>query len=172
MVNVSFTNEQLLVLNDWNDKIDPQKLVCLFNEPELEEQDLVSVLGAANALYRSGAPVISDNQYDLYISMLRNINHLHPYLNKVEPEVLAEAKTVELPQRMLSTEKAYSIKDIEKWLKRISKAAQEIEVSEQDIQIRITPKLDGYAAYDDGETLYTRGMVLEGKTSRELLSAA
>ncbi|WP_219702484.1 BRCT domain-containing protein [Marinomonas lutimaris] len=163
MVNVSFTNEQLLALNDWNDKIDPQKLVCLFNEPELEEQDLVSVLGAANALYRSGAPVISDNQYDLYISMLRNINHLHPYLNKVEPEVLAEAKTVELPQRMLSTEKAYSIKDIEKWLKRISKAAQEIEVSEQDIQIRITPKLDGYAAYDDGETLYTRGDGFRGQ---------
>jgi DNA ligase (NAD+) len=163
MINVSFTNEQLLALNGWNDKIDPEKLVYLFNESELEEQDLVSVLGAANALYRSGVPVISDNQYDLYISMLRKINHIHPYLNKVEPEVLSESKTVELPQRMLSTEKAYSIKDIEKWLKRISKAAEEIEVSEQDIQIRITPKLDGYAAYDDGETLYTRGDGFRGQ---------
>jgi DNA ligase (NAD+) len=32
-----------------------------------------------------------------------------------------------------------------------------------DIQIRVTPKLDGYAAYDDGVTLYTRGDGYKGQ---------
>lgn len=163
MLEVNFTDKQLVILKKLDNKIDSNELTKLLSKIELDSNQLVQLLSIANALYRSGEPIISDEQYDLYISMLRNINHLHPYLNKVEPEVLSESKTVELPQRMLSTEKAYSIKDIEKWLKRISKAAQEIEVSEQDIQIRITPKLDGYAAYDDGETLYTRGDGFRGQ---------
>ncbi|MGL1958526.1 MAG: helix-hairpin-helix domain-containing protein [Colwellia sp.] len=132
-------------------------MIELFGKSAPNSDELVQVLKASNALYRSGISVITDQQYDLYISMLRDINHLHPYLNNVEPEVLTEAKTVELPKRMLSTEKSYSVDDIQKWLKRILKAAQEINISEDDIQIRVTPKLDGYAAFDDGLTLYTRG---------------
>ncbi|MGO3739928.1 MAG: BRCT domain-containing protein [Marinomonas foliarum] len=163
MLDINFTDEQLAVLEKLNNEIDSNELTQWLNKTELNSDELVTLLSASNALYRAGKPIINDEQYDLYISMLRDINHLHPYLNTVEPEVLAESKTVELPQRMLSTEKAYSIKDIEKWLKRILKAAQEIEVSEQDIQIRVTPKLDGYAAYDDGETLYTRGDGFRGQ---------
>ncbi|WP_371378520.1 BRCT domain-containing protein [Thalassotalea aquiviva] len=157
MLAVNFTNDQLAVLNQLDDTLNPEELVHLFSLSELNTEQLVQVLTAANALYRSGLPVITDQQYDLYISMLKDANHLHPFLHQVEPEVLAEAKTVELPQRMLSTEKAYSLDDIKKWFKRILKAANEINVPERDIQIRVTPKLDGYAAYDDGTTLYTRG---------------
>ncbi|GAB3481072.1 BRCT domain-containing protein [Marinomonas epiphytica] len=157
MLKVTFNNEQIKTLKQLDEKIDPNELISLFNKSDLNADELVHLLTASNALYRSGVQAITDEQYDLYISMLRNINHLHPYLNQVEPEFLAEAKTVELPQRMLSTEKAYSKEDIEKWLKRILKAAQEINVPEEDIELRITPKLDGYAAFDDGTTLYTRG---------------
>lgn len=153
MIEVKFSDKQLAVFNKLDLGIEPIELRRLF----LNENELVDVLKASNALYRSGVPVITDEQYDLYISMLRNINHLHPYLNTVEPEVLIESKTVALPERMLSTEKAYSLDDIEKWLRRILKAAQEINVPEDEIQIRVTPKLDGYAAFDDGVTLYTRG---------------
>ena len=162
MFEVNFTNKQLVVLEILDKELEPNKLIELFGKPELNADELVIVLKASNALYREGNPVITDQQYDLYISMLRDINHLHPYLNTVEPEVLVEAKTVELPKRMLSTEKAYSIDDIQKWLKRILKAAQEIQVSESDILIRVTPKLDGYAAYDDGNALYTRGDGVRG----------
>jgi len=157
MLEINFTKNQLEVLKKLDEEINPNDLIKLFDKPELKSEELVQVLEASNALYRAGIQAITDEQYDLYISMLISINHLHPYLNKVEPEVLAEAKTVELPKRMLSTEKAYSLDDIQKWLKRILKAAQEINVSEDDIQIRVTPKLDGYAAFDDGTTLYTRG---------------
>jgi len=163
MLEINFTDKQLAVLKKLDNEINPNKLIMLFGKSELNSDQLILVLKASNALYRAGISVITDQQYDLYISMLREINHLHPYLNKVEPEVLAEAKTVELPKRMLSTEKAYSLDDIQKWLKRILKAAQEIQVPENDIQIRVTPKLDGYAAYDDGETLYTRGDGFRGQ---------
>ena len=163
MVEVTFTDEQQTVLEKLDFVVDPATLAQLFARPDLDEQQLVTVLKASNALYRAGIPVISDAQYDLYISMLRDINHLHPYLNAVEPEVLIEGKTVELPQRMLSTEKAYSKEEIEKWLKRILKAANEINVPENDILLRVTPKLDGYAAYDDGTTLYTRGDGFKGQ---------
>ncbi len=157
MLEINFTNEQLEVLKKLDLEIKSIELVNLFKKSELESEELIHILKASNALYRAGIPVITDEQYDFFISMLRSINHLHPYLNQVEPEVLVEAKTVELPQRMLSTEKAYSKEDIEKWIKRILKAAQEINVSEKDIFLRVTPKLDGYAAFDDGTTLYTRG---------------
>lgn len=157
MLEINFTNEQLEVLEKLGLEIKSSELVNLFKKSELESEELIHLLKASNALYRAGIPVITDEQYDFFISMLRSINHLHPYLYQVEPEVLVEAKTVELPQRMLSTEKAYSKEDIEKWIKRILKAAQEINVPEKDIFLRVTPKLDGYAAFDDGTTLYTRG---------------
>lgn len=157
MLKVTFNNEQINTLNNLDKEINLKDLTSLFSKSNLNSEELVQILKASNALYRAGIQVITDEQYDLYISMLRDINHLHPYLNQVEPEALAEAKTVELPQRMLSTEKAYSKEDIEKWLKRILKAAQEINVPEEEIELRVTPKLDGYAAFDDGTTLYTRG---------------
>ncbi|GAA6172947.1 NAD-dependent DNA ligase LigA [Colwellia sp. KU-HH00111] len=157
MITTHFNDEQLAILKTFDSNLNPKHISALFEKSELTSQELVQLLQASNALYRAGTPVLTDQQYDLYTSMLRELNHLHPFLNQVEPEVLAEAKTVELPQRMLSTEKAYTVADIEKWLKRILKAADEINVSEDEIELRVTPKLDGYAAYDDGTKLYTRG---------------
>jgi DNA ligase (NAD+) len=157
MLSIHFSLEQIEILNQFDTTLDPNLLKQLFAEADLAEADLLTLLKASNALYRSGQQVITDQQYDSYISMLKNINPLHSFLNQVEPEVLAEAKTVELPKRMLSTEKSYSLEDIKKWIGRILKAAQEINVAENDIEIRVTPKLDGYAAYDDGNILYTRG---------------
>jgi len=58
---------------------------------------------------------------------------------------------------MLSTDKAYSWKEINKWLERIAKFSEEINYSLNDIQIKGTAKLDGFAGYDDGTRLYTRG---------------
>ena len=157
MLKITLNDEQLDVINNLDEEANINELTDLFAQSELNSEELVQVLKVSNALYRAGIQATTDEQYDLYISMLRDINHLHPYLNQVEPEVVAESKTVELPERMLSTEKAYSKDDIEKWLKRILKAADEINVPEQEIELRVTPKLDGYAAFDDGKTLYTRG---------------
>lgn len=163
MLKINFTKKQLEVLKKSEEEINPNDLIELFNKPELKSTELVQVLKACNALYREGFPVTTDEQYDLYISMLKSINPAHPYLNSVESEVLAEAKTVSLPKKMLSTDKAYSFDEIEKWIRRVIKASKEIGVSESTIQIRVTPKLDGYAAYDDGSVLYTRGDGFRGQ---------
>jgi DNA ligase (NAD+) len=125
---------------------------------DLSEDQLVSFLRVANDRYRSGSPIISDTEYDFtYLAELRNRNPSHPFLHKVEPEPTLGGKTVRLPAQMLSTDKAYTKNDIEKWLIRIKKAAVEINIPLNKITIRVTPKLDGYAAYDDGKRLYTRG---------------
>ncbi len=124
----------------------------------LHDKSLVELLSLLNALYRSGAPMVSDADYDfIFLEELKKRQPDHPFLHSVEPETIVEAKTVDLPVRMLSTEKAYDIQEIERWGKRIEKAAIECGVRFDTLIFRATPKLDGYAAFDDGTKLYTRG---------------
>ncbi|MCD2452982.1 helix-hairpin-helix domain-containing protein [Methylicorpusculum oleiharenae] len=124
----------------------------------LSDEVLVHFLETANLLYRSGCPFISDADYDaVFLAELARRHPDHPYLLAVEPEPAFAEKTIDLPVRMLSTEKAYSQDAIEKWLLRIEKSAQELDIDSDRLLFRATPKLDGYAAYDDGQTLYTRG---------------
>jgi len=126
--------------------------------PNINDANLLEFLQLANILYRAGDPLISDDQYDFtFLEELRKRDPDHPYLHTVEPEPLVGAKTVELPVRMLSTEKAYEIKVIERWAKRIEKAAGECGLEFEKLLFRATPKLDGFAAFDDGKVLYTRG---------------
>lgn len=125
---------------------------------ELTNEQLLEFLQVCNALYRGGEPFISDADYDfVFLAELQKRHPHHPYLETVEPEVVAVGKTVTLPEPMLSTEKTYSQSGIEKWLSRLEKAADDCDVDFSTLMIRATPKLDGYAAYDDGKLLYTRG---------------
>ncbi len=134
-----------------------------FTDPQVDVSDvdndkLVEFLELANLLYRAGEPLISDEQYDfVFLEELRRRIPEHPFLHTVEPEPRLETKTVELPVRMLSTEKAYEFAAIERWVKRIAKAAEDCGVDFYSLVFRVTPKLDGFAAYDDGQMLYTRG---------------
>lgn len=125
---------------------------------QLTDDMLVEFLTATNLLYRGGVPLIEDSAYDFtFVAELQNRNPEHPFLKEVEPESLVSSKTVPLPVRMLSTDKAYDIKNIKRWTSRIEKAAKECGVDFNSLLFRGTPKLDGYAAYDDGTTFYTRG---------------
>ena len=127
-------------------------------------EDLTLILQIANATYRAGVPVMSDAKYDsLYVKELERMDPESEFLASIEPEPVIESKTVELPVKMLSTEKAYSYEEIEKWINRLVKAAGEINLELSELNIRVTPKLDGYAAYDDGIKLYTRGDGLRGQ---------
>jgi DNA ligase (NAD+) len=125
---------------------------------KVSDLQLLALLELVNILYRAGEPAISDNIYDaVFIAELTHRNPEHPWLHVVEPEPLFIGKTVNLPVKMLSTEKAYNLESIEKWMARIEKASIELDISFDKLRFRLTPKLDGYAAYDDGKHLYTRG---------------
>ncbi|WP_411728473.1 BRCT domain-containing protein [Methyloglobulus sp.] len=146
---------------NWKSLANPERIVEIAKQTQasgLSDDELLEFLQVCNALYRSGEPLISDEAYDsIFLAELQKRNPNHPFLNTVEPEKAFAGKTVTLPQRMLSTEKAYTKSSIEKWLSNIEKAAQELEIDPETLVFRATPKLDGFAAYDDGQVLYTRG---------------
>ena len=126
---------------------------------DLSDDVLIEFCIIANQRYRIGSPIISDEDYDfIFLHELAKRLPNHPFLKKVEDEIegFSEEK-IKLPQKMLSTDKAYSWEEINKWLERITKFSSEINYSHADIQIKGTAKLDGFAGYDDGNKLYTRG---------------
>ncbi|EWH11284.1 DNA ligase (NAD(+)) [Catenovulum agarivorans DS-2] len=149
--------KQIAIIEELDLNVTASEIESMLIKTDFDSEKLLTLLKVANATYRSGFPIIEDSEYDKYHSHLEQLDPENPFLAVVEPEVLIDAKTVQLPQRMLSTDKAYSFDEIKRWTERILKAASELDIAEQDIQIRITPKLDGYAAFDDGQVLYTRG---------------
>ena len=126
---------------------------------DLTDDDLLEFCQIANQRYRDGSPIISDEDYDFVFNPeLSKRLPDNPFLQKIEAENegFSEEK-IKLPQKMLSTDKAYSWEEINKWLDRVSKFSSEIDYPLADIQIKGTAKLDGFAGYDDGSKLYTRG---------------
>lgn len=124
----------------------------------LSDEQLLGLLEFANLCYRSGCPFLSNQTYDQhFLAELRRRYPEHPYLQTPEVEPPLGAKTVALPEQMLSTEKAYDFEQIERWLQRIAKTAESLALDYDNLLFKVTPKLDGYAAFDDGIGLYTRG---------------
>ena len=126
---------------------------------DLSDDELAEFCIIANQMYRDGSPIVSDQDYDFVflVALTKRLPH-HPFLQKLESEHegFSEEK-VKLPERMLSTDKAYSWSEIQKWLERITKSSEEIDFSPKNVLIKGTAKLDGFAGYDDGVKLYTRG---------------
>ena len=126
---------------------------------DLTDEDLLEFCKFANQSYRDGSPIISDEDYDfIYALELSKRLPDHPFLQKVEDENVGfSEEKIKLPEKMLSTDKAYSWKEVNKWLERIRRFSEEINFSLDNIQIKGTAKLDGFAGFDDGNKLYTRG---------------
>ena len=126
---------------------------------DLSDDELAEFCIIANRMYRDGKSIVSDQDYD-FVFLVELAKRLpdHPFLQKLESENegFSEEK-VKLPERMLSTDKAYSWEEVQKWLERITKSAEEINLPLKDVQLKGTAKLDGFAGYDDGNKLYTRG---------------
>jgi DNA ligase (NAD+) len=134
---------------------------------DLSDDDLASFCQTANLTYRSGEPIVSDQDYDfIYLPALKQRLPRHPLLQSIEPEGqgFSEEKVL-LPEIMLSTDKAYSWTEISKWIERLEKSAVEIGLEPSLIGIKATPKLDGFAGFDDGTRLYTRG---DGKKGSDI----
>ncbi|EMC8523765.1 BRCT domain-containing protein [Escherichia coli] len=157
MSHYKFNDNQIAIVENLELNVSLKDLEKLFSSDDLSVEEIEKFLIVANALYRSGYPIIEDKKYDEYCYQLRALDPENPFLSNVEPEVLFDSKTITLPQKMLSTDKAYSFEEIKKWTERVSKAASEIGFNKDLIKLKVTPKLDGYAAFDDGSILYTRG---------------
>jgi len=134
---------------------------------DLTDTELGLFCEFANEKYRLGEPIISDQDYDfIYLKALKDRTPSHPLLQSIEPENegFSEEKIL-LPKTMLSIDKAYSFPEILKWIERIQKACEDLQYDYRNIIFKATPKLDGFAGYDDGEKLYTRG---DGKKGSDI----
>jgi DNA ligase (NAD+) len=115
---------------------------------------LAKRLEAYNESYRAGRPEISDREYDGLVESLRGMDPKHPFLHAVEPEAIKSEKTVRHKVRMLSTEKAYTSDQLERFVERVEKAAASLG---RKTLYRVTPKLDGMAGKDEEGVLASRG---------------
>lgn len=163
----SLSKDQVKAIEESGVNCEIRKVEELINQEDvlsLGEDDLVLLAKIANATYRAGFPVVSNVEYDTkIIAELERRNPDHEFLATVEPEPVPLYKTVPLPEKMLSTDKVYSDKEIIQWIERVEKFGQEIGLDSGDVLIKVSHKLDGYAAYDDGERLYTRGDGVRGQ---------
>ena len=134
---------------------------------DLTDHELLEFCRVANERYRNGNPIISDENYDfIFIPELVKRLPENPFLQQIENESTGfSEEKIKLPEKMLSTDKAYSWEEINKWLERITKFSKEINYSFNSIQIKGTAKLDGFAGFDDGVKLYTRG---DGKKGSDI----
>ena len=122
--------------------------------------DLVNKLERYNLAYRSGQPLISDAEYDSLVEELRRLAPDHPYLQRVEPEQFAGRLEVRHPEPMLSTEKAYTQEQLQRFVARVEKEARAMSLDK--VMFKVTPKLDGLAGRDDGTAFVSRGNGLVG----------
>ena len=133
----------------------------------ISDSDLGDFCEFANIQYRSGNPIISDKDYDfVFLEALKKRLPTHRIFKNVEPEgsAFSEEKVI-LPYAMLSIDKAYSFKEILKWIERILKSCKDLSYDSKKLVFKATPKLDGFAGYDDGKRLYTRG---DGKKGSDI----
>lgn len=129
-------------------------------------EKLVAELEKYNRAYREGQPLISDSEYDRLVGELRSDDPENLFLNRVEPEVFSAKREVRHPVPMLSTDKAYTEKELERFVARVEKAAGEIGLAQ--VLFRVTVKLDGLAGRDDGDIFVSRG---NGEVGYEISSA-
>lgn len=127
---------------------------------------LVESLKKYNKAYRNGKPLVSDLEYDGLVAKLKELDPDHPFLQSVEPEKFKGKREIRHPVPMLSTEKAYTEIELERFVARVIKEAGKIGINK--IAFKVTAKLDGLAGRDDGKIFATRG---NGEVGYEISSA-
>lgn len=121
---------------------------------------LLEELKNANAAYRSGKPIMSDDEYDAKIEQYRQLDPDNEFLNEVEsePENTFGGVKVVHDERMLSMDKVYSVAKLRTFFKSVDTAARECGVP-SPVMYSVQPKLDGISGNRSRRTgtLATRG---------------
>jgi DNA ligase (NAD+) len=126
----------------------------------MDKEQLIEKLKKYNHAYRNGNSIVNDSVYDNLIEQLREIDPQNSFLTNVETEKLSGRAEIRHPSPMLSLEKAYTKEQLERFLIRVEKEANQINI--ENITFKVMPKLDGLAGRDDGKRLVTRGNGLVG----------
>jgi DNA ligase (NAD+) len=71
---------------------------------------------------------------------------------------------------MLSTEKSYTKDDLGKFVSRVLREASEIGLSADQVEFKVTPKLDGVAGKSDGHHIVSRGDGRNGYDITDILN--
>lgn len=123
----------------------------------MNDQELLDFLELTNFDYRQGDESVPDLIYDEYKTELVSRLPDHPLLAQVEEEPDFGKGLIRHKKPMLSTDKVYTVAEVEKYINRCKKSATELGMGADSIQYRLTPKLDGWSANDEGGVLATRG---------------
>jgi len=127
---------------------------------ESDIDQLAARLEELNRAYRDGRPLVDDDTYDRLVEQLRGLDPQNAFLLAVEGEQFAGRREIRHPIPMLSTEKAYTAEQLERFVRRVQKEASQIGIDAFDF--KVTAKLDGLAGRDDGEVFVSRGNGLVG----------
>ena len=140
---------------------------------DMSDDELLALITEQNDLYRNtGESEIADELYDEYKTEFEKRQPNHPFNQVVEAESVSFGDNrIRHATPMLSTQKCYTTEELEGWINRQIKGAEEAGVDPTSLKVRITPKLDGMAARQtpDG-TISTRGDGLIGNNITKLLN--
>jgi len=126
----------------------------------LSDSELGEACSFLNTEYRKGNELVSDDQFELiWMASLKTRVPEHPLLNGFQPSSFAEGTKIKHKIPMLSTDKAYTIEDIEKFVDSCEKSAIKIGIKPDSLLFRISPKFDGISGNytPNSQTLTTRG---------------
>lgn len=139
----------------------------------LTTQQLTDVCKHLDTEYRKGSPVVTDELFDRYFIELETRNPYSSFVNQPQndsSELTAKGR-VKHTSLMLSTQKAYSIEEIESFINRCESAAYRLGKNPKELMFKITSKLDGVACKAiNGNQLVTRGCGQFGSDVSELLN--
>ena len=132
--------------------------------------ELAQFLKKNSTAYYGNGECISDLEYDILTEHLRSLSPKHAFLEVVEEvqDIIIEGqkrKKIKHIEPMLSTDKAYTHTQLERFVERVKKVAQALGISKNKLVFRMTPKLDGMAAKYENNIIVSRG---DGKKGNDI----
>ena len=129
---------------------------------EMEIKSLEDQIRYHNDLYWNGKEVeISDIEYDKLVEKLRKLDPENELVSEFAKPNLTNEKLIKHSKPMLSLGKIYGKEDLIKWVRKVSRSANE--------QFLIQPKYDGMSGLLENGTLSSRGDGVYGQDYTEKL---
>jgi NAD-dependent DNA ligase len=127
----------------------------------MELEALRKIIKEANAAYRKGNAIISDEEYDNYVEMLEELSPNDDLLNQIGFEIEDDSRKERLPMQMRSMNKVKTYAELHRWL--------ELKGIPKTTELVITPKYDGisFCVEEDVKKAWTRGDGVFGQRSDE-----